>query len=449
MATSSDPTSTPQQPPLEDLTFRPSPETTLGVEMELQILDRDSGDLVPGALRLLDACVEEGMDEVSGEFLQSMIEVKTGVCGSVAEVRDALFPAMHRLHNLAGSLGNDLAWGGTHPLARGCDNAIFPDERYRRIHTQQGWLAYQEAVFGLHIHVGVPGGEEAIGLINLLVEYVPHLIALSASSPFWQGVDTGFASGRLLVFRPSPYPSVPPHYPCYEAFCRDYEVLRGAGVIESSKDLYWDIRPRPQLGTIEFRVCDAPASPACLLGLAALARCLVREGLALLRERPELLAGDPVRFRLAPHNRWLAARYGLQAACVHPDAPAGRTLAEETAELLERLQPVAREAGEDDFLQTFQGQAFEPAADRLRRLLRQSGSWQAVLADMRTRWAREMEELCGTAPTSVSSGGCASRSGDTFPSKPPQTISRSEDGQAFRGDGLDSPLTTNGRHLPR
>src|SRR5262249_24760767 len=185
-----------------------------------QILDRDTGDLVPGAVRILDACAEEKIEGVSGEFLQSMLEVKTGVCRSVTEVRDALYPLLRRVRNIASSLGYDLAVGGTHPFGRARTNAIFPNERYQRLGKRQRRLAYQENPFGLHVHVGVPGADEALALITLLVQSLPHLLALSANSPFWQGVDTGFASGRVIMFRPSPHAGVPPHFPRWQDFRR-------------------------------------------------------------------------------------------------------------------------------------------------------------------------------------------------------------------------------------
>jgi carboxylate-amine ligase len=181
---------------LEDLDFRGSPGPSLGVELELQILDKETGDLSPGAVRLLKACEEEEIDGVSAELLQSTIEVKTDVCRSVAEVRDTLFPRLRKVRNLAGSMGYDLGLGGTHPFNKTSTSVVFPAERYERVQDRMAWLTYQIVVFGLHVHVGMPDGDMAIGVTNVLVQYLPHLLAVSASSPFWQGVDTGLASAR-------------------------------------------------------------------------------------------------------------------------------------------------------------------------------------------------------------------------------------------------------------
>src|SRR4051812_15952164 len=143
-----------------EFTFNPSPGVTLGVELELQVVERGTGELVPGALRILDACAEEGLANVDGEFLLSMLEVKTGICADVSDVREQLFPLLRNVRNIAGTTGYELVVGGTHPSSRPNASAISPQERYQRIPKRQGWVAYHEAIFGLHVHVGVRGADE-------------------------------------------------------------------------------------------------------------------------------------------------------------------------------------------------------------------------------------------------------------------------------------------------
>jgi carboxylate-amine ligase len=382
----------PEDVPLEDLTFRPSPGPTLGVELELQILDRESGDLAPGAVRILPVCAEEGLDRVTAELLQSMIEVRTGVCQSVAEVREHLVPTLRRVRNIASSLGYDLALGGTHPFNRTSSSTVYPKERYTRVQDRMAWLTYQIVVFGLHVHVGVPSGDMAIGVTNALVQYLPHLLALSATSPFWQGVDTGLASTRSALFRLTPHAGLPHYFPGWEEFCSYVEVMRGCAAIRNTKDIYWDIRPRTQTGTIEFRVCDMPPSLPVILGIAALVRVLVVAAQRLLEERPRLRRGDLRRYWVAPENKWLASRYGLGAQCILTPGGKRQPLARGLAELFDRLAPLAQELGDAPFLAALQpAEQFESGADRQRRLYRETGNWKVVIDDMKQRLAQDLE----------------------------------------------------------
>src|SRR5262249_29085443 len=346
----------------------------------------------PGAVRLLQACREEGIDDVSAELHQSMIEVKTGVCQSVAEVQRTLVPLLRRVRNLAGSLGYDLAFGGTHPFNRTSSSTIFPAERYQRVQDRMAWLSYQIVVFGLHVHVGMPGGDLAIGTINLLVQYLPHLLALSANSPFWQAIDTGLVSTRSALFRLTPHAALPHYFPGWKEFCSYVDVMRACGAIQSTKDIYWDIRPRPQTGTIEFRICDMPASLAHVLGLTALIRCLVIASQRLLQEKPRLRRGDLRRYWIAVENKWLASRYGLQAQCIRSPGGKRQPLAQDLTQLLERLAPIAQKTGDAPFLAALQPlDRFESGADRQRHLYREAGNWKAVIDDMKARLAKELD----------------------------------------------------------
>jgi len=388
--------------PLEDLTFRGGPETTLGVEIELQILDRQTGELAPGATRILQACQDEEIGGVSGEFLLSMLEVKTDVCRNTAEVRDTLAPRLRHVHNIARTLGFDLGIGGTHPAARSSMSAVFPGERYQRLQKHQGWLAYVEAVYGLHVHVGVPDGERAVGVINQLAEYMPHLIGLSANSPFWQGVDTSYASMRMRMFRPTANSGLTPRFETWNDFLHYCRTMHAAGMIAGTKDLYWDLRPKPGFGTIEFRIFDAPPTLTQILALTALARTLVAYALARLEADPEAGRGDQNRFWLANENRWLAARYGLAAACVRGPGEERRTLADDAAALLAELRPTAERIGEGTFLRALEPiDQLDTGAERQRRIYRQTGQWKGIVDDCTTRWRQDLEQHAAAAPATA------------------------------------------------
>jgi carboxylate-amine ligase len=377
--------------PREELVFRPSAGPSLGVELELLVLDPRTRDLAPGSVRILKACAAEGVPGVTAELMQSMIEVKTGVCRDVAEVRDQLFLALRRLHRVAGSLGYRLALAGTHPFHQTSSSVVFPDERYERVLERLAWLAYQRVVFGLHVHVGVPGGEQALGVMTLLTPYLPHLLALSANSPYWHAADTGLASGRAALYNLLPHAGLPPCFESWREFRSYCRVMQGCGVIRSIKDVYWDIRPRPDFGTVEFRICDAPATLAATLGLVALTRCLVLWALRTLEEQPHRRRGNRRHNWIGTENKWLATRYGLEAPYIRSPGGKRRPLAEDVAALLERLLPIARETGDEPFLAPFRPlERFETGSELQRRFYRDTGSWEALLDRLAGRFTDEL-----------------------------------------------------------
>ena len=377
---------------LDELNFTSSPATTIGVELELQIIDRETRDLAPGAVRILKACGEESIPGVTAELMQSMIELKTGVCQSVAEAQSQLVPNLRRVRNIASSLGYELAMGGTHPFHRASTSVVFPDERYERIQDRLAWLTYQRVVFGLHVHVGVPNGDVAMGVIGMLVQYLPHLLALSANSPFWQGVDTGLSSSRVALYGLLPHAGVPHYFRDWKEFRTFYRVMRDCQAIQSPKDIYWDIRPCPAYGTIEVRICDMPDSLATTFGLVALIRCLVISAQRLLEERPQLRRGDIRKHWIAIENKWLATRYGLQAMYIRTPSGKRRSLAYDAADLIGRLTPIAAESGDKLFLAKLQPtDKFETGADRQRRLYREMGSWPGLIDDATRRFAEELK----------------------------------------------------------
>jgi carboxylate-amine ligase len=342
-------------------------------------------------VRILPVCAEEGLDRVTAELLQSMIEVRTGVCHGVAEVREHLLPTLRRVRNIASSLGYDLALGGTHPFTRTSSSTVFPKERYAKVQDRMAWLTYQIVVFGLHVHVGMPDGDLAVGTISALVQYLPHLLALSANSPFWQGIDTNLASARSALFRLAPHAALPHHFPSWKDFRKYVQVMRACQAIENTKDLHWDIRPRPQQGTIEFRICDMPGTLTEVFALVALIRCLVIACQRVLEEKPGLRRGDRRGYWIATENKWLATRYGLQAKCIRTPGSRPKLLAHELATVVERMLPIARETGDHPFLAALPPiEQLETGSARQRRLYRESGDWKAVVNDMRRRWAEEL-----------------------------------------------------------
>lgn len=376
----------------DSLAFRASPETTLGIELELAVLDRSSGDLTPGSPRILQECKEAVIPDVDGELMQSMIEVRTGICHGVGEARDELLARLRTVRNIALSLGYDLAMMGTHPSLRPTNNSVTDNPRYHQQRVRLAWLIYQRIAFGLHIHVGMPGGDQAVAVTNLVMPYLPHLLALSANSPFWQGVDTGLASCRAPLYGLVPHSGVPGVFSDWDDFIEYYTVLRNAGAYESVKSIKFDIRPRHDLGTIEFRICDMPDTLDAVFSLAALTRALAVWALRLLEEKPQLSHADRRRQWITTQNKWLAARHGLKAPHIRTLSGKPRILSDEIRSLLERVAPAAESFGDRRFLDLWKSlDRFETGATRQRRLYREHGAWEPVVHDMVQRLAHALK----------------------------------------------------------
>ena len=421
----------------EEMIFHPSATVTVGAELELMLIDPGTGDLAPGAIRLLKACADESIDNVSAELMQSMIELKTGICANVAEVRDQLVPPLRRVRNIARSMGYQLAMSGTHPFHRPSNSAVSPSERYERLVDRLAYLITQRVVFGLHIHVGVPSGDRAVGVMNQFVQYLPHLLALSASSPFWEGVDTGLASCRTALYHTLPHAGLPRYFTRWKDFRAYFRVMRDCQAIQSMKDIYWDIRPRPDFGTIELRVCDMPATLQSTLALVALVRSLAISSNRLIEEHPRMPRGDIRRHWIAVENKWLATRYGMEATYIRTPAGKRRPLKQDLGELLERLLPIARESGDDVFLSTLLPlDQFESGADRQRRLYRESGDPRPLVDDMVASLAAELDDSQSPAPN-FSSPSAGETPGKVAPSN--QTGSSS--GNRIRIDSTPQPIS--------
>jgi carboxylate-amine ligase len=367
------------------------------VELELLVLDPRTRDLAPGSVRILEACAAESVPGVTAELMQSMIEVKTEVCRDVAGVREQLVPSLRRMHGVARSLGYGLALAGTHPFHQTSTSVVFPAERYERVLERLAWLAYQRVGFGLHVHVGVPGGDAALGVMTLLTPYLPHLLALSANSPYWHAADTGLASSRAALYNLLPHAGLPAYFGDWQEFRNYCRVMQGCQVMRSFKDVYWDIRPRPDFGTVEFRICDAPASLAATLALVALTRCLVIWALRTLEEQPRRRRRDRRHNWVGTENKWLATRYGLEAPYIRSPGGKRRPLAEDAAALIERLLPIARETGDEPFLAPFRPlDRFETGSALQRRLYRESGSWEALLDRLAQQLTGELDAAAST-----------------------------------------------------
>jgi carboxylate-amine ligase len=322
--------------------FHSSERASLGVEWELQLIDPESRELTSGATEILADITPAGLEEhpkAKHELLQSTIEIITGVCGTVAEAKADLAGTLAEVVAAADRQGLAVMCAGSHPFTRWDSQEISPKERYAQLVERMQWLARRLQIFGVHVHVGVRSPDKVIPIVNALAQYLPYFLALSASSPFWAGCDTGLASARTKVFEGMPTGGLPHQLADWAEFEEYMETLIRAGAIESVREVWWDVRPHPDFGTVELRVCDGLPTLDEIGAVAALTQCLVEQFDSQLDRGYTL----PVQAEwVLRENKWRAVRYGLDAEIVVDDQGTVRPVREALAELVEELMPVAR-----------------------------------------------------------------------------------------------------------
>lgn len=288
--------------------FAKSGPYTLGVEVELQIVDRETLELSPKATQLLSKW--SGPPTVQPEIFQSMLELSTGICTDAAQAEADLRATATKLMPIAREHGVRFIATGTHPTARYQDRKLFPADRYHGLIARNQWIARRLLIFGLHVHIGMPDPETAIAVQNELLYDLGLLLAVSTSSPFWQGEATGLSSSRITVFEALPTGGMPALVHDWTEFCELVEILQRSHAITSLKDLWWDIRPSPRYGTIEIRVCDGLATLRETAQTVALSQALAQ------RAGARVAAGEgrtfPPAWRIR-ENKWRASRHGMDA----------------------------------------------------------------------------------------------------------------------------------------
>ena len=368
------------------LEFSTSQPLTLGVELELMIVNRRDYNLTRGSDDLLHLLGRHphGYD-IKPEITQGMIEIGTAVHSDVNAMLEELLAIRALLVRTAEKLNLGLAGGGSHPFQHWSDQRIYPKERYQLVSELYGYLAKQFTVYGQHIHIGCPDGDSAIYLTHMLTRYVPHFIALAAASPFYQGVDTQFQSSRLTAVSAFPLSGHMPFVRDWAEFTAYFETMRGFGIVESMKDFYWDIRPKPEYGTIEIRVCDTPLTVRRAALLAAYAQALAAW---LLAERP----AEPVRaiYQVNAYNRFEACRFGCGGAIVDPFERRKRTVGEDILSTIAETMPRAAALGGGVALTELAAgvRGNYSAADWLRERQTATGSLPDVVREACALWAR-------------------------------------------------------------
>ncbi len=319
--------------PLE--TFKTSQALNLGVELELQLVNLSDFDLAaasPDMLELLGRKPFPGT--VTPEVTESMIEIATDIHTSYPTLLAQLLQMRDMLIHAGDRLNIGICGGGTHPFQLWSERSIFKKPRFKEVSMLYGYLTKQFTIFGQHVHVGCTSGDEALFLLHALNRYVPHFIALSASSPFVQGNDTLFHSARLNSVFAFPLSGRAPFLLRWEDFEHQYFAkMECTGVVKSMKDFYWDIRPKPEYGTIELRVCDTPLSVERAAALACYFQALCKY--LLERNEPDPVEDDYLVYN---YNRFHACRFGLDGTLVHPKTYEQIPLREDILTTLRRIQ---------------------------------------------------------------------------------------------------------------
>ncbi len=319
-----------------------SPRPTLGVEWEIALVDKQTRNLSNTAAAVFDEVgdlrAHDGRPQVTKELLRNTVEIISGVHDTVGEVVDDLHGTMDTVRRAANRLGVDLFCAGTHPFAQWSAQLLTRTEHYDELIDRTQWWGRQMLIWGVHVHVGVSHPEKVFPILNTLLLSYPHLLALSASSPMWTGVDTGYASNRAMMFQQLPTAGLPfqfENWSQFEAFVRDETKT---GVFEQLGGMHWDIRPAPKWGTIEVRVCDGITNRAELSAMVALIHCLIVD----IDRRVE--AGETLPVLPPWHvqeNKWRAARYGLDAIIITDADSNERLVTDDLSDMLERLRPTA------------------------------------------------------------------------------------------------------------
>jgi glutamate---cysteine ligase / carboxylate-amine ligase len=319
---------------------------TLGVEWELQLIDAHSRALRQDAREVLAALPElaasSGTPKLRHELMQSTIELATGICSTVAEAKEDLAGTIAQLQRVTSARDMMLTCAGTHPFSDWRDAKMAPVQRYAELVEQMQWLVRRIQLFSVQVHVGLADGDRAIPIINALSRYLPHFLALTASSPYWNGEDTGLASIRAVIFGELPTAGPPHRLSDWKEFEDYMDTLLRAGTIRSIKEVWWDIRPHPDFGTIEIRICDGVPTLREIGMVAALSQCLVQM-LSLQIDRGYGLPSPPTW--VVRDNKWRATRYGLDAIVITDDSGATAPMRDELYELVRELEPIADRLG--------------------------------------------------------------------------------------------------------
>jgi carboxylate-amine ligase len=371
--------------------FNASVGYTVGIELEVQLLNRETLSLAPASSAIIEALDGLG-GSVKHELLTSNLEINTDISPSVKEAGRDLYEKFDVVLKEASNHDTLICCAGTHPFSMWRDQVVTEDARYFRLLENLQIIARRFNIFGLHVHVGVNGGERCIYIMNRMLFYLPHLLALSANSPFWEGYDTGLRSYRTKVFENLPIAGLPFYFEHWADYTQLVEKYIATGTIESIRELWWDIRPHPDFGTLEVRVCDIPATVKEALALAALIQALVK------KFEDEYSKGLPFK---RPHsavireNKWRACRYGMEGEFITEDGGSTVKAGEAIRELVASLDKEAEALGSTEYLASIEDILKQgDGSSRQIRVWKETGDLKEVVKDLSARLDQDIRSGC-------------------------------------------------------
>jgi glutamate---cysteine ligase / carboxylate-amine ligase len=350
---------------------------TIGVEEEFQIVDPESGELRSHVSQLMAATSPGLHDQVKPELHESIVEIGTKICSNVGELEAEMRRVRGELVRSADRVGLQVAAAGTHPFSSWIEQVISPGERYKNIVEELQQLARSLLIFGMHVHVAVPDRTTMIDLMNMARYFLPHVLALSTSSPFWMGRDTGLKSFRTTVFRRFPRTGVPDYFSSWSAYEEYVTLLVRLHCIDNAKKIWWDVRPHPTFGTLEFRICDVATRVDEAIAIAALIQAIV---VKLHRLYTQNMGFRMYQRALIEENKWRAARWGVEGKLIDFGKQAEVPMQDLGEELLAFVDDVADDLGSRAALAPIRRILHEgTSAERQLRVYRETSDLKAVV----------------------------------------------------------------------
>jgi carboxylate-amine ligase len=353
---------------------------TLGVEIELQLIDVETLALRSGIADILSRLPRELEGAVKPELMQCYLEINTGICDTVADVERDLTAKIRTVESIAAECGLRLLWSATHPFSPWYLQEVTPNERYMGLIDLLQETARRLVTFGLHVHVGVDSGDKAIMVIDRIMSHLPTLLALSTNSPFWLARDTGLHSHRVKVMEGLPTAGLPPLMRNWSEYMWLLNHMVETGFIKTIREIWWDVRPHHNFGTVEIRICDMPPDLPSVLGLTALIQCLVFQLSEEIDRGTYQFDCHPMMVR---QNKWRACRYGMDAHLVDPSSRKSRPARQIVAGLVHDLRPTAEALDCRPYLDSVLTMIEQPSgAERQRAVFTGTGDLAEVVRHM-------------------------------------------------------------------